>query len=79
MAKSKLKKNKMKTHKASAKRFKATNPKGNRNPVVMHRAQGDGNGHSNNYKDRREKRNPKRARGLNSAKEARKIMRLINT
>jgi ribosomal protein L35 len=78
MSKSKLKKVKMKTHKSSVKRFKVSNPKGNREPKVMHRGQRDGNGHSNNYMNRRQRNAPKGDRSLNSGKEARKILRLIN-
>jgi ribosomal protein L35 len=78
MSKSKLKKVKTKTHKASVKRFKTTNPKGNRPPKVMHQGQRDGNGHSNNYMNRRQRKSPTGVRALNSAKEARKILRLIN-
>ncbi len=78
MSKSKVKKNKQKTHKASAKRFKTSNPLGNRTPKVMHRGQGDGNGHSNNYKSRSQKVSAKGARALKSGKESRKIRILIN-
>lgn len=70
---SKLKKTKQKTHKATAKRFKLT-----ASGKLRHIGQGGGNGHSNSYKNRRQKRNPKRVNALASKKEAAKVMRLIS-
>jgi ribosomal protein L35 len=68
----KVKKVKAKTHKATVKRFKLT-----ANGQLRHIGQGGGNGHSNSYKSRRQKRNPKRVSALVSAKETRKMMRLV--
>lgn len=80
MAKTKVKKVKQKTHKASAKRFKATNPRGNRTPKVQHVPQGGGNGHSMNYKNRRQAAatSSKAKNALSSTKEMKKVLRLIN-
>lgn len=69
---SKVKKVKAKTHKASAKRFKVT-----ASGKVRHLGQGAGNGHSNNYKNARQKRSPKGPRALASIKESAKILRLL--
>jgi large subunit ribosomal protein L35 len=66
------KKIKQKTHKASKKRFKVTGT-----GKVRHLGQGSGNGHSNNYKSRKQKRSPKGMRALSSKKESRKIKSLI--
>lgn len=63
---------KAKTHKASKKRFKLT-----ATGKVRHIGQGGGNGHSNNYKSRKQKRSPKAMRALQSTKEANKIKALI--
>lgn len=69
---SKIRKVKAKTHKATAKRFKLT-----AGGQLRHIGQGGGNGHSNSYKNRRQKRNPKRVNPLISKKEASKMMRLM--
>jgi len=66
------KKIKQKTHKASKKRFKVTGT-----GKVRHLGQGAGNGHSNNYKTRKQKRSPKGMRALKSVKEAKKIKLLM--
>ncbi len=71
MSKSKVKKVKQKTHKASSKRFKIT-----AGGKVTHRGQGD-NGHSKNYEGRREKRNPRQTKTLSAKGEIRKIKQLI--
>jgi ribosomal protein L35 len=70
---SKLKKNKRKTHKATAKRFKVT--KGGK---VMHTPQGGGNGHSKSYANRRQRKAVKVVHALTSNLEARKIKTLMN-
>jgi ribosomal protein L35 len=69
---SKVKKVKVKTHKASSKRFSLT-----KNGKVMHQPQGGGNGHSNNYKNRRQRSADKGAVSLTSKKESAKIRSLL--
>lgn len=69
---SKVKKVKAKTHKATAKRFSIS-----AGGKLRHIGQGGGNGHSNSYKSRRQKRNSKRVNALVSKKEAAKMMRLL--
>ncbi len=72
MSKTKVKKVKAKTHKATAKRFKVS-----AGGMLRHIGQGGGNGHSNNYKNRRQKRSPRSMRALSSGKETRKLLRLL--
>lgn len=69
---SKLKKHKTKTHKASKKRFKVS-----KTGKVMHLPQGGGNGHSNNFKNRRQRNADKGENSLASGKEAAKIRTLL--
>ncbi len=64
-------KNKIKTHKASSKRFKIT-----KNKKVMHQHQGD-NAHLKVNKSSSQKQNKKGRGNLASSKESRKIIRLI--
>lgn len=72
MATTKLKKIKYKTHKASVKRFKVTGT-----GELMHLPQGGGNGHSRNYKNRRQKTAAKRENSLNSNKQSKTIRLFI--
>jgi|GEM_PF-1416102 len=72
MSTTKLKKIKFKTHKASAKRFKITGT-----GLLMHLPQGGGNGHSRNYKNRRQKAAAKRTNALSSNKQAKTIRTFI--
>lgn len=72
MATTKLKKQKHKTHKASVKRFKVTG-----SGQLMHLPQGGGNGHSRNYKNRRQKAAAKGTNALQSNKQTKTIRLFI--
>lgn len=72
MGKSKVKKNKLKTHKASKKRFKKS-----ATGAIMHQPQGGGNGHSNSYKNRRQRKADDGKNSLQARKEVKKISTLI--
>ncbi|MBL8015017.1 MAG: 50S ribosomal protein L35 [Candidatus Doudnabacteria bacterium] len=69
---SKLKKVKAKTHKATNKRFKVS-----ASGKIMHLGQGAGNGHSNSYKNRRQRLTTKSMRAMGSNKERIKVLRLL--
>lgn len=64
--------NKIKTHKATAKRFTST-----ASGKMRHSSQGYGNGHSKAYQNRRQKKSKRQQLILDSSKEARKISRLL--
>lgn len=68
MATTKVKKLKLKTHKASSKRFKVT-----ATGQLMHLPQGGGNGHSRNYKNRRQRAAGKNVNALRSNKQSKTI------
>ena len=65
-------KNKIKTHKATAKRFKVT-----KNKKVRHNKQGD-NAHLKTNKNRGQKARKKGKTSLKNKKEVKKIISLIN-
>lgn len=69
----KIKKVKAKTHRATAKRLRVSG-----GGKVIHRGQGAGNGHSMSFKNRRQRKAPRKLRALNSAREIRRIKVLIN-
>ncbi len=71
LTKGKIKKVKAKTHKSSAKRFKIS-----ATGKLKHRAQGD-NGHAKGFQSRKEKSGARKDHYLASAKETRKIKRLL--
>lgn len=66
-----MKKNKLKTHQASKKRFKVT-----RNNKVRHNKQGD-NAHLKANKSRDQKANSKGKKSLKSNAQAKKIIKLM--
>ena len=68
MSTTKLKKIKFKTHKASSKRFRVT-----ATGLLMHLPQGGGNGHSRNYKNRRQRAAAKNINALRSNKQSKTI------
>lgn len=69
---SKIKKVKAKTHKATAKRYKVT-----AGGKLMHIGQGGGNGHSNSYKNRRQRVSARVSRALSGNAETNKLLRLM--
>lgn len=72
MGKSKVKKVKQKTHKATKKRFKRS-----ATGKILHLPQGAGNGHSNSYKNHRQRTADQGENALNAKKEVQKINTLL--
>ncbi len=68
----KIKKIKAKTHKATSKRMRVSS-----SGKIMHLGQGSGNGHSNSYKNRRQKKSSKGIRSLGSSRQSKLVLRLV--